>query len=78
MEVRTHRRLESARRSLQAGFEHLETGDFRSAGALFRCAGKYLSEIGERDVMGEIITFPLAARALPLGARSDARDWMEG
>ena len=72
------RRLESARRSLQAGFEHLEFGDYRSAGALFRCAGKYLSEIGERDDArtGDVLVFPLA-RALPPGREGDARDWIE-
>jgi len=77
MEV-SQRRLESARRSLQAGFEHLEFGDYRSAGALFRCAGKYLSEIGERDDArtGDVVVFPLA-RALPPGVGCDARDWVE-
>lgn len=61
MEVRTNH-MESARRCLAAAVERMDVKDFKTAGALFRAAGRYMDEIwaGSDDEAGELLTFPIA------------------
>jgi hypothetical protein len=51
LEGRAREKAESARRSLQAAFEHIDKGDFRTAGALLRACGRYVEGIGDADVI---------------------------
>jgi hypothetical protein len=77
MEVgRNERQMECARRSLQAAFAHLDYGDFATAGALFRAAGRYVEGIGEGKAhdAGAVVAFP-CAHALTQGAQEVAHVW---
>lgn len=56
--------IESARRSWQAALEHLECGDFKTAGALFRATGRYVERIGEESqtTTGVVVQLPSPTR----------------
>lgn len=77
MEVRKNDAMEAARRSLQAAFEHLECGHFKTAGTLMRAAGRYVEGIGEESVAmtGNLATLPLAfaRQARDTGGRARER-----
>lgn len=62
---------ESALRSLQAAAEHVRLGDFKTAGALLRCAGRYVERMnaGGGHQTGEVVQLPPPTRLRAQGSR---------
>lgn len=61
MEV-NERAMVSARNCWLAALEHMENGDFRTAGALIGAVGRYVEQIHDEEgtTVGAVIAFPLA------------------
>ena len=59
MEARTDAMI-SAQRCWQAALEHLDLGDFKTAGTLIRAVGRYVERMdeGKSDATGEVVPFP--------------------